>query len=129
MKKILVVDDQPHVIRVIKLALDRKGHKVDVAYDGKEALRKLHGEDYDVLITDFQMPRMDGRQLCEAMYREVAGPKPRVLLITAKTELELRDWARFFPDTEFLEKPLSLRQLSARLDAYDNEEQVNGAPA
>lgn len=124
MRRILLVDDEPHVIRVIKLALDRKGYEVDVARNGEQALGKLREQAYDVLITDYQMPRMDGQALCQALHDEIAGPKPLTLIITAKTDSELRDWAEQSGDTEYLEKPLSLRRLTARLEDY-----FGGAPA
>lgn len=124
MRRILLVDDEPHVIRVIKLALDRKGYQVDVARNGEQALEKLHAQTYDVLITDYQMPRMDGQRLCQALHDEIAGPKPLTLIITAKTDSELREWAEQSADTEFLEKPLSLRRLTARLEGH-----FGGSPA
>lgn len=124
MKKILLVDDQPHIIRVIKLTLDRKGFKVDTAVNGEEALEKLRDDDYDVLITDIEMPRMDGQRLCEAMHRQLTDLKLLTLVITAKTDQELRDWAVQLPQTEFLEKPLSLRRLTARLESYFATSQV-----
>ena len=124
MRRILLVDDEPHVIRVIKLALDRKGYQVDVARNGEQGLEKLRTQTYDVLITDYQMPRMDGQELCRALHDEIAGPKPLTLIITAKTDSELRDWAEKSADTEYLEKPLSLRRLTARLEDY-----FGGAPA
>ena len=118
MRSILLVDDEPHVIRVIKLALSRKGYQVDVARNGEQALEKLHKRTYDVLITDYQMPRMDGQRLCQALHEEISGPKPLTLIITAKTDDELRAWAEQSAHAEFLEKPLSLRRLTARLDDY-----------
>lgn len=124
MRRILLVDDEPHVIRVIKLALDRKGYEVDVARNGEQALGKLRERAYDVLITDYQMPRMDGQALCQALHEEIAGPKPLTLIITAKTDGELRDWAEQSAGTEYLEKPLSLRRLTTRLEDY-----FRGAPA
>ncbi len=118
MRRILLVDDEPHVVRVIKLALDRKGYSVDVARNGEEALGKLRARPYDVLITDFLMPRMDGQELCEALHANGPIPKPLTLVVTGKTDVTLRAWAEQLPSTEFLEKPLSLRHLTARLESY-----------
>ena len=118
MRRILLVDDQPHIIRVIKLTLDRQGFNVDTAANGEEALGKLRGDAYDVLITDIEMPRMDGQRLCEVMHQQLTDLKLLTLVITAKTDQELRDWAARLPRTEFLEKPLSLRRLTARLDEH-----------
>ena len=117
-KKILIVDDEPHIIRVIKLSLTRKGYLVDSARNGMEALEKLHREIYDVLITDIQMPCMDGRQLCQSLHKQVYAHKPFTFLLTSRTEQEYREWASNLTNIEFLEKPLSLRWLMSRLDDH-----------
>lgn len=117
-KRIMIVDDQPHIIRVIKLALKSKSYRVDTALNGAEALEKLRRERYDVLITDLEMPKMNGKELCETLHAELPDPKPFTLIITAKTNPELRSWAAVLPHTEFLEKPLSLRWLERRLNDY-----------
>ena len=71
MKRILIVDDEPHVVRVLKLALERAGYLVDQAGDGKEALEYLQRSEPDVLITDIDMPRMTGRELCTHIDKEL----------------------------------------------------------
>jgi len=118
LQKILLVDDQPHIIRVIRLSLERRGYEVHVASDGAEALEKLCRTHFDILITDFEMPRMDGRQLCDKLRSTLPDLKPFTFVVTAETNPELREWARGLDDTEFLEKPLSLRQLGSRLDSH-----------
>lgn len=117
-RKILLVDDQPHVVRVIRLSLEARGYAVEIAVNGEQALQKLREQPYDVLITDIEMPRLDGRALCEAMHRELGAGRPLTLVITARPEVAAREWASILPDTELLEKPLSLRRLNARLDEY-----------
>ena len=118
MAKVLVVDDQPHIVRVVKLGLERAGFAVDTAGDGEAGLEKLRRERYDALIVDMQMPRMDGQTMCNAMRQEIDAPDLLTLVMTAKTEPELRRWAASIPNTEFLEKPVSLRRLTARLQDH-----------
>jgi len=116
MKRVLLVDDQPHILRVVKRALDGKGYSVDVARNGVSAFEKLQQADYDVLITDQQMPQMSGTELCERMHAELPPPHPFTLLITASTASELRDWVQRHIGVELLEKPISLRELGQRLE-------------
>ena len=118
MKKILLVDDQPHIIRLMRLSLERNGYKTDIAFNGKDAFMKLKASYYDVLITDVEMPHMDGRQLCDALRLELPAPRPYIFVITAKTELDLRDWIEKIEDAELLEKPVSLKNLLVKLEAY-----------
>ncbi len=122
------MDDQPHVVRVIRLGLEGKGYTVETASNGEQALRKLREESFHVVITDIEMPRLDGRALCEAMHREFPGAQPLTLVITARPELAAREWVRFLPNTELLEKPLSLRRLHARLDEHFAGPPAEGAP-
>ena len=112
------MDDEPYAVRVVKLGLDRKGYDVSTARDGEEALERLRDGVFDVVITYMQMPRLDGRGLCEGMDMVLSGARPLTLVVTGSTEEALRDWAKRLENTEFLEKPLSLRRLNARLEEY-----------
>ena len=115
MKHILLVDDQPHVVRVIKLALERQGYATECASNGLEALEKLSARAFDVVITDMEMPKMGGQALCEAMRRDIPGPKPLTLVVTGLTDPKVREWVAELDNTELFEKPLSLQRLKRRL--------------
>lgn len=117
-RRVLLVDDEPHVSRVIKLTLDRKGYEVEMARNGEEALARQRTRPFDVIITDFQMPIMDGRGLCEALALDAPDPTPLTLVVTGKTDPELRDWVGRLNQTEFFEKPVSLKQLTQRLEEH-----------
>ncbi len=118
MKRILIVDDEPHVIRVLKLALRPRGYEVEAVSDPREAMDKLKGFAPDVLITDIQMPGLSGRELCERIHAEMPQRSFLILVMTAMAARENREWVGRLPNTEFLEKPLSPRSLAARLDDY-----------
>ena len=68
-EKILIVEDEPHVIRVFKMALERKGHTVETAPNGVAALEWLETRHPDVMIADIQMPKMGGQELCETIVK------------------------------------------------------------
>ena len=93
MRRVLLVDDEPHVSRVMKIALDRRGYEVEMARNGEEALARQRSEPFDVIITDYQMPKMDGRGLCEALAADAPEPAPLTLLVTGKTDPQLRGQA------------------------------------
>ena len=67
MKRILLVDNQAHVLRVMKLSLDRNGYEVDTALSADVALGMLRKQKYDVLITDNSLSKMDGQQLIDTI--------------------------------------------------------------
>ena len=114
-RHILLVDDEPHVTRVLRLALEKAGHAVTVAHDGHAALACMAQRVPDVLISDIQMDGMDGRTLCPLARTTYPEHDFLILVMTSMTALEERNWARELRNTEFLEKPLSPRQLVARL--------------
>jgi CheY-like chemotaxis protein len=114
-RKILIVDDEAHVIRILRLSLEREGYQVETANDGAEALATMAAFCPDVLISDIQMAGMDGRELCRTARARYPERRFLIMVMTSMTALEERSWARGLADTEFLEKPLSPRQLVARL--------------
>lgn len=81
MAHILIVDDEPKMRILLSMMLERKGHQIDQATDGKDALKKLGLSGYDLVISDIKMPEMDGRELIKRMrQQDIVTP---VVFITA----------------------------------------------
>lgn len=113
MKKIFIIDDDPVVIRVMRMGLEHAGYEVESATDGFEFLQKLPDDAPDMLVTDIEMPRMGGKELCltiEAKFPDRLFP---IVVLTSHTALDHRDWTRDIPNLRFMEKPVSIRQLIA----------------
>lgn len=117
-KRILIVDDEPHVIRVMRLALERAGYTVDEACNGNQALEKIHADPPDLLITDIDMPQLNGRELCGRIAEELPDRKFGIYVLTARAEDEHRFWSQSMGNLDFLEKPVSIRRLLGRLNEY-----------
>ncbi|MGB7991528.1 MAG: response regulator [Candidatus Methylophosphatis roskildensis] len=126
MKRILIVDDEPHVSRVLKLTLERAGYAVRTEPDGQAALASVLAEPPDAMITDIQMPRLNGRELMKMLHELMPERLFPVMVMTSMTAREEREWVREMPGIEFLEKPLSPRQLVARLNRHFGNESTNG---
>jgi CheY-like chemotaxis protein len=118
MKKIVIADDEPHVLRVLKLSLEKEGYDVEVCANGKEALTKLEHEQPDILITDIQMPKMTGEELCLHINEHMPNRKFLIFVLTSRTEIEHREWSREIHNLLFLEKPVSIRNLVEKLNGY-----------
>jgi CheY-like chemotaxis protein len=84
-RRILVVDDEPLVCDAVKLMLDFDGHVVETAANGKEALARLEKNQFDLVITDFEMPMMKGDELAAAI--KARTPNQPVVMITAYAEM------------------------------------------
>lgn len=118
MKRILIVDDEPDVIRVLKLSLRPRGYDVESLCDPRLALDKIRSFAPDALITDVQMPGMSGRELCERIESELPLREFLILVMTAMSARENREWVGRIRNAHYLEKPLSPRSLVTLLDDY-----------
>jgi CheY-like chemotaxis protein len=115
-KRVMIVDDHAPVVRVLKLGIESAGYLVDSATNGSECLVKLCTELPDFLVTDIDMPRMTGRELCLAIESQFPKREFPIVVLTSRTEMEHRDWTRKIRDLTFMEKPVSVRQLVAHID-------------
>jgi CheY-like chemotaxis protein len=115
MKKVLIVDDQAPVLRVLKLGLEGGGYEVDTASNGSECLVKLCAGHPDFLVTDIDMPRMNGRELCAAIEKQFPDRTFPIVVLTSRTEMEHRDWTRAIDNLAFMEKPVSVRRLLSHI--------------
>ena len=121
MQNILIVEDEPHVVRVMQLALEDNGYEVGIANNGEQALKILEKGTPDLLITDINMPRMNGETLCKKIEEEMPNRTFPILVLTSKTEIEHREWTSKMENTFFLEKPVSIRKLLKMLEEHKSQ--------
>jgi signal transduction histidine kinase len=92
-KSILVVEDEPEIAATLVETLEHDGHKVDVASDGIAALTRVQSADYDLIITDTKMPRMDGLEFHRELIRQRPVFTRRVVFVTGDLmDKQKRDW-------------------------------------
>jgi two-component system alkaline phosphatase synthesis response regulator PhoP len=130
-KKILAVDDERHIVRLIQVNLERAGYQVATAFDGNEALKKVEAEKPDLIVLDVMMPRMDG---FEVLKRLQANPETRgipIVMLTAKAQDAdvFRGWSSGV--SAYLTKPFNplelvtfVRRILSGFDQYDDGEKV-----
>jgi DNA-binding response OmpR family regulator len=116
-KRVLLIDDEPHAVEVLKAFLSKAGYVVETARNGEEGLQKQAEAAPDVIITDAQMPRLNGMQLCEQL-RLSGALDCLVIMMTSRTDRDIRSWVQEFKDIQLMEKPLSPRSLVRYLDQY-----------
>jgi len=125
MKRILLVDDEPHVIRILKLSLIKAGYEVAEAANGLQAIDNISQAHPDVLITDIDMPRMNGKELCMHIEKTLPGRNFMIFVLTSRADNEHRIWTSSIDNLEFLEKPVSIRKLLTRLEMHFAELEQN----
>ena len=113
--KVLIVEDEPDLARVVRRALEEGGFTVDVARDGDEGLYKARAWDYDALVLDIMLPARDGLSVLAEL--RTAGSTVPVLLLTAKDTLSDRVRGLDCGADDYLVKPFELAELLARLRA------------
>lgn len=118
MNKILLVDDEPMVLRVMRSALEKAGFEVDVAVDGEAAWAKIEESCPNVLVTDIEMPRLSGRELCRRIQDNLPNRAFPIFVSTSLTALEHREWSKDISNLVFLEKPISIRKLRTEISAF-----------
>lgn len=85
-KKILAVDDERHIVRLVQVNLERQGYEVVTAYDGKEALEKVESEQPDLIVLDVMMPYMDGFEVLQNLKKNQSTRDIPVIMLTAKAQ-------------------------------------------
>jgi two-component system alkaline phosphatase synthesis response regulator PhoP/two-component system response regulator VicR len=86
MAKILVVDDEKHIVRLVEINLQRAGYEVVTAYDGVEGLEKVRAEKPDLVILDIMMPKMDGWEVLRNLSQDPATADLQVVVLSAKAQ-------------------------------------------
>ena len=85
-KKILAVDDERHIVRLVEVNLQRAGYEVVTAFDGREALEKVKAETPDLIVLDVMMPYMDGFEVLKTLKADPSTAEIPVIMLTAKAQ-------------------------------------------
>lgn len=110
-RKVLIVDDEPFVLRVLQLKLENAGYEVVTAFNGVDGLEKFVKNRPDVVITDIRMPLMDGQEMYQMM-KEQSGSTPFfVIMMTSTIDSAMQIWVRKMENMLFVEKPVSPRNI------------------
>ncbi|WP_316013676.1 response regulator [Roseobacter sp. HKCCA0434] len=116
MKKVLAIDDTRSMLASLVDCLEDAGHSVTSAGDGLEGLARLREDPPDIVITDLNMPRMNGLKFIEAARQTVEGRTIPILLLTTETAQELKVEARRLRATGWLSKPFDADQIIGLVD-------------
>jgi CheY-like chemotaxis protein len=115
--KILVVDDAPQNVKLLRLILKDAGYQVAEAYSGQEAMDKLRSDRPDAMVLDVRMPGMTGYEVCEAVRRDPEFAALPVIMVTALSLPEERIKGIQAGATDFITKPFIKKELLARIQS------------
>jgi two-component system alkaline phosphatase synthesis response regulator PhoP len=112
MSRILVVDDDPGIVKLVRGYLEQVGFEVAVAYDGKKAMQIARNDRPDLVILDLMLPEMDGWDVCRALRKESDVP---IIMLTARVEESDKLIGLELGADDYVTKPFSPRELVARV--------------
>ena len=115
MARILVVDDEPHIVDVVSAYLVREGYEVTTASDGDAALERVAAGRPDLVVLDVMLPKRSGFDVLREL--RAAGPSPAVIMLTARDELVDRVAGLEVGADDYVAKPFEPRELVARVGA------------
>ena len=123
--KILVVDDQPINVQLLKRKLEREGMAVTTAYSGRDALDLVKADKPDLILLDVMMPEMDGIEVCQRLQAETETKSIPVIFITARTSKEGKIEGLGVGAVDYITKPIDLDETLARVQTQLRFVQIN----
>ena len=122
--KILIVDDEKLLVKGIKFNLENDGYDVDAVYNGEDALALAQENEYDLIVLDLMLPKMDGLEVCRRI-REFS--KVPVVMLTAKGEVFDRVLGLELGADDYVVKPFDTKEVVARIKAVLRRSAANAA--
>ena len=122
-KRILLVDDEPLILKGLKFSLEQDGYETDTAADGEEALEKTRNGGYDIVLLDVMLPKLSGIEVCQAI-RETSNVP--IIMLTAKGEDMDKILGLEYGADDYMTKPFNILEVKARIKSILRR--ANAAP-
>jgi len=116
-KRILIVDDERHIVEFLAMSLRQNHYESLIAYDGYEAIAVARGERPDLILLDSMLPGIDGAETCAALKKDPTTRDIPIIFLTAKSEEDDKVTGLSLGADDYITKPFSLRELFARIEA------------
>ena len=111
-KKLLLVDDEPLILKGLKFSLEQDGYQTVLAADGEEALAKVDAEDFDLILLDVMLPKMSGIEVCQRIREKSSVP---IIMLTAKGEDMDKILGLEYGADDYMTKPFNILEVKARM--------------
>jgi CheY-like chemotaxis protein len=128
-RTILVADDSPTIVEIMKFMLSAMGYEVVVATDGIEAIERTYAVHPDLILLDIEMPKMNGYQVCRLIKADRATSHIPVLILTSRDQASDRFWGLATGADEYVVKDLEDETLFDRVQALLAEGETRERPA
>ena len=113
-RKILIVDDEPLIVKGLKYSLEQDNYETDSAMDGEEALNKFFAGRYDLVLLDVMLPKVDGIEVCQRIREKSTVP---IIMLTAKGEEMDKILGLEYGADDYMTKPFNILEVKSRIKA------------
>lgn len=113
-KRVLVVDDEKLIVKGLRFSLEQEGMEVDCAYDGEAALNMIREKEYDMVLLDIMLPKMNGLEVCQQVREFSQVP---IIMLTAKGEDMDKILGLEYGADDYITKPFNILEVKARIKA------------
>ena len=111
-RKILIVDDEPLIVKGLKYSLEQDGYETDSAADGEEAVNKFFAGQFDLVLLDVMLPKFDGIEVCQRIREKSSVP---IIMLTAKGEDMDKILGLEYGADDYMTKPFNILEVKARI--------------
>ncbi len=115
MKKILLVDDEPQLVEMVKMRLEANNYEVILASNGEQALEKARGEKPDLIILDIMLPKMDGYKVCRMLKFDDKYSSIPVIMFTARSQKSEKSMGEEVGADAYIIKPFEPKMLLIKI--------------
>lgn len=118
-QRVLVVDDEKLIVKGIRFSLEQEGMEVDCAYDGEEAVQKAKENEYDIILLDVMLPKLDGFEVCQQIREFSSVP---VIMLTAKGDDMDKILGLEYGADDYITKPFNILEVKPALRRLSAEQ-------
>ncbi len=111
-KRVLLVDDEPLIVKGLRFSLEQDGYDVDTAADGEEAISKFFGSSFDLVLLDVMLPKLSGMEVCQRIRERSNTP---IIMLTAKGEDMDKILGLDYGADDYMTKPFNILEVKARI--------------
>lgn len=111
-KRVLIVDDEPLIVKGLKFSLEQEGYETDCAYNGEEAFEKFSNAEFDIILLDVMLPGISGTEVCHKIREQSMIP---IIMLTAKSADEDKIEGLTEGADDYMTKPFNVQELKARM--------------
>ena len=109
--RILLVDDEPNIVKMLGKRLEAEGFKVSVAIDGDQALKKVQSEEPDLIVLDVMLPKLSGYEVCRWIKRDARYQKIPIIMLTARVQESNEEFGYECGTDAYMHKPFRTQEL------------------